>query len=190
MTKPRVIRSVAFGLGMSGIIMRQFTCTIGLSVAIACLTGCDHTRSQSAWTKVDSWYHALPTDEGSALNTLMRFHEAEPLVESSSVEVAAGHLREAEEMLDDAACAELTPELAAELTGRPMQPQLGSELFLVRAVYLIRETGHFRVYHAQDELWVTHGCMGSSPVPMKRQPLVVRLPRKPERVYVTCSMMK
>lgn len=66
----------------------------------------------------------------------------------------------------------------------------GSSLFLVRAVFLNRDTGGFTVTPVWSDLLVEHGSLGRSAVPMKRQALIVRLPQKPETVFVSCSMAK
>jgi hypothetical protein len=77
---------------------------------------------------------------------------------------------------------------ASELTGHLLASRADSSLFLVRAVYLNRGTGKFMAVLAGSELLVEHGPLGRSTASMRRQALVVRLPQKPETVFVSCSI--
>ena len=118
----------------------------------------------------------------------MRFREAQSLPDSDVIEVSSDHMKATEDQLSDFACVQITPERASDLTGHSVTSRGGSSLFLVRAVSLNRGTGKFMVTPVGSELLVEHGCLGRSPVPMQRQALVVRLPKKPERVFVSCEM--
>jgi hypothetical protein len=153
-------------------------CIAVLALASVWLLCCKETRKSAAST--DSWYDP-PKD-------WTRFREARGLPDSDIAEVVAEQSATAEEQLKDIACVEIPEDRAAELTGRPMPAGEGTSLFLVRAVCLNRGTGKFMAVLAGDSLLVKHGSLGRSAVPMKRQPLVLRLPRKPETVYVSCSM--
>ena len=64
----------------------------------------------------------------------------------------------------------------------------GKAPYLVRALYFNKETGGFKVYFKEKTIWVEHGSLGSDPVPMKRQSLIVLLKVRPDKVFVTCSM--
>ncbi len=151
-----------------------------LSLAVMALLGCSPSRSHQAWSSADSWYR--PPSEWT------RFRLAQGLPDADIVEVARDKLAAAEEQLRDVACVEISPNRASELTGRSITPQAASSIFLVRAVYLNRGTGKFMVIPVGTELLVEHGSLGRSAVPMQRQALVVRLPRQPEAVFVSCSM--
>lgn len=86
------------------------------------------------------------------------------------------------------ACVAITTDRASELSGHSVVSRAGRNLFLIRAVFLNRSTGKFKVTAVGSELLVEHGSLGHSAVPMKRQALIVWLPQKPETVFVTCSM--
>ena len=104
------------------------------------------------------------------------------------MEVVSTRMPEAEQLLSDVSCVELSNQRASELVGRIVTQDSGRALFLVRALYLNRTTGKFGVSVSDHELFVGHNSMGHTAVPMKRQALVVRLTEKPDVVYVSCSM--
>jgi len=133
-----------------------------------------------AWTTADSWYHP-PGD-------WMKFREVKRLPDTEVVEVAAEHLDAAISELRDVACTEISPSRASIICGKPIMAQPDYRLYLVRALFLNRDTGSFLVTQAGPDLLVEHGSLGRSEVPMKRDALVVRLQRKPERIYIACSM--
>jgi hypothetical protein len=62
--------------------------------------------------------------------------------------------------------------------------------YLAKAVALNETTGLFCGTLAADSLVIVHGCLGDHPMPMKKVPVVVFLPRKPEHVYHELSMAK
>ena len=160
--------------------MHKSTFVFGLSLATVWLFGCARTQTHQAWSSTDSWFR--PPGEWT------RFRQAQSLPASDIAEVSSERMAAAEKQLHDAACTEISAERAAELTGRTMPPRAGESLFLVRAVYLNRGTGKFMAVQSGSELLVEHGSLGRSAVAMKRQALVVRLPKKPETVYVSCTM--
>ena len=139
---------------------------------------CSARRSSTA---EDSWYTGLPTE--SPLNRTCpeldpaRIHEvteaSEPL---------------AEQLLQDVSIVALTAEEAAAFVGAPLSEVPGTRPYLLRGVYLNRETGRWSVCILEDQLLVYHGALGSSAVPMKRQALVLQLEREPREVFVACSM--
>ena len=88
----------------------------------------------------------------------------------------------------DVSIIELSRQEAAEFTGGAPEEVPNTQPYLVRALYLNRETGRFSAYLAQDQLVVHHDSLGSSAVPMKRQALVLQLGRVPVKVFVSCSM--
>jgi hypothetical protein len=160
--------------------MREINATLILSLFLVGLLGCAQTQTHHAWSSADSWFH--PPNEWS------RFRQAQNLPATDVVEVLPDRLVAAEEQLRDIACVAVSSERAADLTGQKIEAGAGTTLFLVRAVYLNHATGRFSVVPVGRDLLVEHGSLGRSAVPMKRQALVVRLPRKPEVVYVTCEM--
>ena len=160
--------------------MRETNATVVLSLFLVGLLGCAQTQTHRAWSSADSWFH--PPDDW------LRFRQAQGLPATDVVEVLPDRLLAAEEQLRDVACVAVSSERAADLTGQKIEAGAGTTLFLVRAVYLNRATGSFSVIPVSRELLVEHGSLGRSAVPMKRQALVVRLPRNPEVVYVSCEM--
>ena len=153
-------------------------------LALTWLAGCKPAvttvDSGMAWSSVDPWYRR-PSGRSD-------FYHGERIPASDIIEISAAHRSAAEELLRDADCVEITAARAKELTGRSLSPANGKSLYLVRAVYLNRETGGFTATSAENELLVHHGCMGGSAVPMKRTALVIPLPQKPRTVFVDCSM--
>ena len=135
------------------------------SFVLLSLVGCDAGR---AWRSADSWYRAPePT---------VNWDE---LTDADVYEVAANKTADADEQLRDVSCVELPKERAAEFAGQDVESTDGNSLYLVRGLYLNR---------SGSDLLVQHGSLGHSAVEMKRQALIVLLPRKPDEVFVTCSM--
>jgi hypothetical protein len=160
--------------------MRNINATVVLGLLLVGLLSCSQPQAHRAWSSADSWFHP-PRD-------WMRFQQAQSLPATDVVEVLPDRLVAAEEQLRDVACVAVSSEQAADLTGQKIEAGAGTSLFLVRAVYLNRATGSFSVVPVSRELLVEHGSLGHSAVPMKRQALVVRLPHKPEVIYVSCGM--
>jgi len=77
----------------------------------------------------------------------------------------------------------LTAEQAAEFIGATLPDVPGTQPYLARSVYLNRGTGSFSVYILENQLLVHHSSLGHSPVPMKRQVLILQLERKPQDVF-------
>jgi hypothetical protein len=148
-----------------------------LGLLLLVVAGCSDHR---AWNSVDSWHHP-PAD-------IARFWQAGKLPAADILEVRAERMAEAEAQLREAGCVEVSAERASELSGKKVESAAGRDLFLVRGVCLNRATGGFVVVPLGRELLVHHASLGRSAVPMKRQPLIVRLAQKPEIVFVSCSM--
>jgi hypothetical protein len=143
---------------------------------IGVLAGC---QDGHASTTVDSWYHPPPPkihplSDWQVLD-FRRLHQVE-----------AVHQPAAEKLLETAAALEITPQQAADLTGQPLPDIPGTKPYLTRAVYL--NPGGFSVYWRDEQLLISHASMGHSPVPMKRQALILQLTQPPLEVFVTCSM--
>ena len=146
----------------------------------ALLAACGHEWDHEASSSLDSWFRPPANWNG--------FRQAPRLPDSDILEVAPGGAAAAVEQLRNAACLEISAEQAAEIAGRKTLSAGDGKWYLVRGVCLNRGTGKFTVVEVGSELLVEHGSLGHSAVPMKRQPLIVRLQRKPETVYVSCSM--
>lgn len=147
------------------------------------LAGCVDPRAASS---VDPWYtpvHPGGSELSDALGAKWTL-----LDEGALGEVAPSREAEAEGMLKDVPCLEISKDEAARFLGKMPGVPAGRTPHLVRAVYLNRGTGTFRVYLKDDELLVEHGSLGHHAVSMKRQCLVVFLAQTPKRVFVSCHM--
>jgi hypothetical protein len=133
-----------------------------------------------AWTTQDAWYRPAPTN--------VAFGQWPSLDRTRIHAVAEGQEAAAEKLLATVPAVELTAQQATDLVGRPLPDVAGAKPYLVRAVYLNRETGQFLVNVSGDQLAVTHRSMGSQAVPMRRQALVLQLERAPAEVFVGASM--
>jgi hypothetical protein len=143
------------------------------------LCGC--VSDHRAWTTQDSWYNAAPPE-------IPRRGEWDRLDRARIHEILESRELQAEELLQDVSIVELTAEQAAGFVGAALPDMPGTQPYLTRGVYLNRGTGAFSVYVLENQLLVHHSCLGRRAVPMKRQALVLQLERKPEDVFVTCSM--
>ena len=103
-------------------------------------------------------------------------------------EATENRREEAERLLEEEPIIPLTHEVAVALAGEAPVEAPGISPFLVPGLYLYKGTGRFSLYSEGDSLVVHHGCLGSGPTAMKRQPLAVLLDEAPLEVYVTCSM--
>jgi hypothetical protein len=146
---------------------------------LGCLTAA--CSSRQAWTAVDAWYRPPPANETS-------FWGWEQIQGSRLHEVVAAKENDAEDLLRTEPIVELEAGQAADLIGEPLSDAPGAQPYLVRGVYLRRQTGRFVAYVSGEKLIVHHGSLGSGPAPMKRQALVLQLERKPATVFVACSM--
>jgi hypothetical protein len=150
-----------------------------LALLVGGVGGCFDGRS---FTTIDSWYNPPPPKELAP----RLWTDLPP----ENVRIVLPEREEAAEtMLSETAAREVTPETAAELTGRPSQTPGGLRCVLVRGVYLNRRLGSFWVrIDNRNRLWVGHGSMGAFPVPMKRQAIVVQMSEMPTAVFVSCDM--
>lgn len=144
------------------------------------LQGCGSRESSSEWTTKDSWYRPATTDP--------YIEKANELPDKEVYKVTSVMLPKAEAMLKQKSLVQLSTAQAKGFVGGNLKAVSGKIPFLVRAVYLNEGTGKFMVYQRGKCLWVTHGSLGHSAVPMKRQVLVVFLKVRPTQVFVDCSM--
>jgi len=103
-------------------------------------------------------------------------------------QVKASTSYEAERRLAGSEFVLISDEDANRYLAAPLKAGASLKLFLVRGLYLNRDTGHFIVTFDGKDLFVFHGSLDRSAVPMKRQPIIVALPTPPLHVYVTASM--
>jgi hypothetical protein len=160
--------------------MRVYTRSISLTLLLLFSCGCNCGHRAASTT--DSWYN--PPE------AIVRFWSADKLADSEVLVVTPDKLAQAEELLRDSACIGVSNDRARELTGQRVDGPASKTLFLVRGLQLNPGTGKFMVIPLGHELLVHHGSLGGSAVPMKRQPLLVRLSEKPDAVYVSCSMAR
>jgi hypothetical protein len=159
----------------------MMTRTLVACVLLAGLvTGCGQPQSRKAWTSEDEWHN--PPPEGTRSGGLER------LARDRIHEVAEDGLAEAEKLLQDVSIVALSGEQAAGFVGGSLPDAEGTEPYLVRALLLNRGTGNFSVYLMDQGIWIRHGSLGRSAVPMTRQPLVLQLEQPPQEVYVSVSM--
>ena len=142
------------------------------------LFGCKQ-HSSDAWTTVDSWYHPATKSYDEPVHSL---------TEKEFYEITASKLPQAEVILKEQSIVSISHQQAEGLVGHSLPQMSGKSTFLVRAVYLNAGTGAFSVESSGHRLWVSHGSLGHSAVPMKRQALVVFLKGRPDEVFVNCMM--
>ncbi|MCL4297934.1 MAG: hypothetical protein KJ077_19480 [Anaerolineae bacterium] len=147
-------------------------CLLFIGLLAAC-------RDDRAATTTDSWYNPPPAKiyplTGWQALDFKRLHQ-----------VVAAQQPTAEKLLENTAALEITAQQAADLLGQPLPAVPGTKPYLTRAVYL--NPGGFSVYSRNEQLLISHASMGHSPVPMKRQALILQLAQPPVEIFVTCSM--
>jgi len=145
------------------------------------LTGCCPNpwplEDHRSWCVADSWHRNVPQG--------WNFVEIDcELV----VVVRTERQGEAQAMLEHEGAVMLSPEAARRLAGRDI-PGDGIPV-LLRGVVLNEHSGGFTVGLRGRAAEVHHGCMGAGPRPMQRRAIIARIPRVPDDVYVTCSMVQ
>ena len=149
--------------------------------AIASAGWARHSENRHAWTASDSWYTEYPLGE----EPYWSWSEIE---RSRIHEVVEARQLAAEELLERVPILAIHPGQAAGLIGGQLSDAPGTEPYLTRGVYLIRETGSFSVHTAGTQLMVHHGCLGRSQQRVARQTLVLQLESAPSEVFAACSM--
>lgn len=142
------------------------------------LAGCG--RQQASIAK-DAWYTGLPPGEPP-------YYDWSKLDSARVHEVVESRQPDAEELLRDVAVQELTTQQAEAFIGGALPDLAGTKPYLTRGLVLNRGLGRFTVYVLEDQLLVHHSSLGSSPVPMTRQALVLQLEQSPKTVSVYCKM--
>ena len=136
--------------------------------------------SHKAWSTEDSWYKA----PASGIN----WGNEKRFTDVKFQEVTGAMEPNAEKLLKQKSIVLLSLTQARTFTGNQFKPTKAKRPYLVRAVYLNKETGGFSVFLDGNKLIVSHDSLGHSAVPMKRQALVVSLSAQPAQVFVTCGM--
>lgn len=136
--------------------------------------------SHQEWSTQDSWYKMSTSG--------IDWSHEERIVDVKFQEVTGATEPKAESLLKQKPIVRLSVAQAKTFTGGQFKPTKGKQPYLVRAVYLNKGTGAFSVFLNGKKLIVSHGSLGHSAVPMKRQALVVNLSAQPSQVFVTCEM--
>jgi hypothetical protein len=152
--------------------MTRLAATLLLPAALCTLAAC--ATEQRAWTRTDPWFH--PPEQG---NDIVR-RAGTPV---PWAEVRPGARLQAAALLESQQIVELTPQQRAQFLDAPLGDP-GAKLFLVRAVYVNWDTGHFSVLTDGRDLLVFHRSIARTTGQMGRWPLVVALPEKPANIYI------
>lgn len=129
---------------------------------------------------INSWYSLPPKGSMST-----EWHQ---LGVSKIAEVTEDSFPKAEEVLAKQQFVPLTRDQSKFYTGVNM-PQSSKETpYLIRSVYINKETGLFEVLYKNSQVWIIHSSLGNSELAMQRGALVVLLPFSPSKVFIECSV--
>jgi hypothetical protein len=131
----------------------------------------------------ESWLTELPFEE------FMDFTEQHIVPREDIYILPPSTQLEAEALLQRTSAVQLSQSKAEALMEKELPSRSDLALFLVRGVSQNQETGSFECMFFRRLLLVSYGAMGSQSLPMKRQPIIVRLPERPKKIFVTCSVM-
>ncbi len=145
------------------------------------LFGCQGNR---AWTTTNAWYRAIPENLPESWSK-----QWESIPNENIIPVPQNKLSSVEDLLSTTTWSKLEEKTVKQLIGRAKQI-VEHIPYLVRAVYLNKGTGAYRIFIYRQNLHVKHGSLCDSSVPMKRDVLIVWLTKEPKEVYSTCSMAK
>ena len=162
-------------------VVRKICFIMCVTLFAVLLPGCEVNSQEDDYPE-DSWYHiAMPSVEPWDWNKVNA---------SEIYEVNGAAKSKAEHLLRQKSIIQLSPlQVDALLSQNLTSANLsGKTPYLVRALYFDKETGGFEVYFKGKTIWIEHGSLGHAPVPMKRQPLILLLKVRPDKVFVTCSM--
>jgi len=101
---------------------------------------------------------------------------------------------EAIRLLTDAPVVELSDKDVKTFAPMLQSQPVGLKPYLIRGVFMQGPdgkpmgTGHFFTHHRGKDVLVEFGCLGRKSWGMRKGPLVIWLPFKPEEVFVTCGM--
>ena len=135
-----------------------------------------------SWTTTDPWFSPRP-EGGEA-------EEWEELPRDRIIPVADDQAVVTERLLSQTPIVEVDDATASRFTGTKLRSPVGMRPYLVRGLYLNRWTGGFfvQVDSKGERLDVIHASLGRFAVPMKRLPLIIVVPTKPQTVYVQVRM--
>lgn len=133
------------------------------------------------WESEDSWYRAPSAH--------VRDSSGWSLLEESRVHEVIGPMQStAQAFVSNIPYRLLTNEETERLIGGRLPNVEGTNPYLVRGLFLNKDTGGYYISVESGNIWVHHASLGRTVVPMKRQALVLQLVEKPKEVYITCSM--
>jgi hypothetical protein len=157
-----------------------------LLLLMLALQGCHNPREIPDDGSADwSWRATLPVEDSDLIDESFEIN--------SFWEVAASELEEALHALENQAIVDVsdydwgTRQFGVRVADMPPVGPT-TRRFLVRALYIQAATGGFGVYYDGKRLWVSHSCLGKSPVAPKKTALIVVLRSVPDAVYVDASM--
>lgn len=151
----------------------RYIILISLFLFIACIG-----YERKAWTVKDTWYNA-PMENG-----LVPWDWKENKI----YEVKPELQNEAQSLLNEKQITQITLDQVNYFSGKELKNIAAYDFYLIRGVFLNEGTGYFSVYSKEKQVWVYHGSLGHSPVPMKRKALIVVLDEMPDIIFVTCMM--
>ena len=158
--------------------MKFFT---ALALLLPVALPCSARSGNGMWTTVNSWYRPAPANLDFGDDEVPH-HDVRPITKAT--------WPQAQTLLKSKIGVSLSVQQARYFVGKDFKFSKGKTPFLVRAVYLNADTGNFAVYRRGDAIEVFHGCLGASPVPMKRWALVVFLNNSPKAAYADCGMAR
>ena len=155
-----------------GVAVRAVVMSVLVLIATAC-------SGRGAASDTDSWCAAPPSD----LSLPAQWEE----LDQNRLRIVHGQLLgQAVDLLDQVIWMPISPVQAQEMTDMPFDGSGG--FYLVRGLYLNWETEGFTARVLDGRVWISHrSAQGAGAVPMKRQPVVVKLDAAPTQIYVTCS---
>ena len=130
----------------------------------------DDAKKREPWYNfpVDSWVDSREVDQAQVLPVAAREGEAV-------------------KRLEQAPLVELTASEAQAFTGKADSPK-GLKPYLVRGLYLFRDTGGFTVFTKEQAILIRHDSVGSASPKEHRTAVVVYLGFKPKSVFVDCHV--
>jgi hypothetical protein len=137
-------------------------------------------RGDRPATPPDPWYR-LVSDE------FIRTGDARKRDPATFAVAVAARETEALARLERSAWVEVSGREAEELVGRQLGGT-GGRLVLLRGLASDTPYGAFTVSWRPGAVRVTHGCLGTHPLPVVRRAVVARLPELPAEVFVDLDM--
>jgi hypothetical protein len=156
--------------------MKMRSIWLNLALLSFCFIGCSNEVSNAQ----DSWYLAPHSNQ--------IWMKGEKLDEKDFHEIAPTSFGEAEAILSDNPAIRIEDSVATKLVGKPISPESGKSLFLIRALNTNTKTGQYTVHSYKGDLQVNHAALGKKSKSPNRSALVVALSQVPNNVYVTYSV--